>query len=373
MKKKMKLTAILASLSLLCTTLPAMSASALWHYGNVPIDEFEEKMQRLDDKGMIGITDVDYEVYVQHISRDVIEDPTYSGTDITEHVCRHVEADNVYVIIPRTTMLRYELIKDADAQQAAQIVQKYFPNCEACPLWTNEFTHINAYDVYVDDNTLRTNENANQLMHELAEAGLISKFYSWGQTAYYQQYEYGYTGSVAQEKPLLLTYAPPFTEMLYDWEIHGFNKEKVTQYLEENEIDCTVQEVVDTNGWYTYKGEKKNVTYYQVVPNGEMSFVDQFALGADLYDKFGYRITWMCCEYDSAEEISGDNALDAQGDLNIDGKVSVSDAILLARITAEDTTVSLPNAGKPKTDVNGDQNINSADVTALLRIVAKCR
>ena len=161
------------------------------------------------------------------------------------------------------------------------------------------------------------------------------------------------------------------------YEVHTYsgyeNKEKVKQYLEENEIDCTVQEVVDTNGWYTYKGEKKNVTYYQVVPNGEMSFVDQFALGADLYDKFGYRITWMCCEYDSAEEISGDNALDAQGDLNIDGKVSVSDAILLARITAEDTTVSLPNAGKPKTDVNGDQNINSADVTALLRIVAKCR
>ena len=55
-----------------------------------------------------------------------------------------------------------------------------------------------------------------------------------------------------------------------------------------------------------------------------------------------------------------------RGDINGDGRLTVSDAILLARICAEDT--SIQNA-QPQ-DMDGDGYITVSDITEILRILA---
>lgn len=356
MKKQMRFAAILASVSLLCNAFPTMSASALWYWGNEPTETFENEMQLLDDKGLILITDVDHQVYVKHISREINEVVTNAETGETETICRQIESDKLYCIIPRTNTLRYVLNEDANSEQAAQIVEKYFPNYQPSRDWSNDLT----YEVSVSDIMVRTDENAEKLMQELAKESLISAFYTWGQTATYNEISYG---------DCLLTYCPPFSEMLYDWEKFGFDQEKVEQYLQENEIDCTVKKVVFDDSYYTVNGEKRNMVHYEIVPNGEMSIADQFLLGADIYEKLGYRIKLKYLVDESSAAV-GRNALSVAGDVNLDCEQNISDAILLARYVNEDAVTISPQ-GLANADMDGNQLCSMEDVTLILRKIAK--
>ena len=366
MKKWTKLTAMLASAALLCSCMPLMQASALWYWGDAPTDYFRSSMQKLDGKGMIYATDVDYELYAQHISDDIVTKETNPETGEKETVTRHIETDKLYFIIPKTNVLRYVLRDHADAEQAAAIVQTIFPDYQPTENWHNELV----FDLFVSDINFRTEENSAKLKQALAKAGLISHYYTWGQVGYYQDMLYGQevcpTGG-----DWLLTYAPQFSDMLYDWYEYGFNAEKVEQYLQENEIDCAVQKVIDPEDWYTYQGEKQEMVYYQIVPNGEMSFVDQFALGADIYEEFGYRIGLTCLETAAELEAVGENGLEMLGDANVDCDTDISDAILTARYAAEDTAVKLTEIGISNADMNGDGIVNGADSTAIVRKIAR--
>jgi hypothetical protein len=58
------------------------------------------------------------------------------------------------------------------------------------------------------------------------------------------------------------------------------------------------------------------------------------------------------------------------GDINCDGKTTVSDAILLARILAEDTTVSVTEEGMRNADMNGSGTPDSDDLTLILKQIA---
>lgn len=58
------------------------------------------------------------------------------------------------------------------------------------------------------------------------------------------------------------------------------------------------------------------------------------------------------------------------GDINEDGKVTVSDAILLARIVAEDQTVKVSDQGLKNADINGKDAITADDTTLLLKMIA---
>lgn len=60
-----------------------------------------------------------------------------------------------------------------------------------------------------------------------------------------------------------------------------------------------------------------------------------------------------------------------RGDVNLDEFVDVSDAVLLARFCAEDTTVKISTQGKVNADVNEDSNLNNVDIIDILRIIAK--
>ncbi|MBQ8922796.1 MAG: leucine-rich repeat protein [Oscillospiraceae bacterium] len=58
------------------------------------------------------------------------------------------------------------------------------------------------------------------------------------------------------------------------------------------------------------------------------------------------------------------------GDVDENGAVDVRDAVLLARMVAEDNTVQYTEQGKKNADLDGDERIRSADLTVLLRMLA---
>lgn len=60
-----------------------------------------------------------------------------------------------------------------------------------------------------------------------------------------------------------------------------------------------------------------------------------------------------------------------RGDLNNDGELDVSDAVLLSRHLAEDQTLHIPTAALTLADVNSDGNVSPDDVIAILRVIAK--
>ena len=58
------------------------------------------------------------------------------------------------------------------------------------------------------------------------------------------------------------------------------------------------------------------------------------------------------------------------GDANEDGKITVSDAIIVARIVAEDGTVKVTDQGLKNADFNGKDGITTEDTTLLLKKIA---
>ena len=63
-------------------------------------------------------------------------------------------------------------------------------------------------------------------------------------------------------------------------------------------------------------------------------------------------------------------AASKSGDINEDGKLTVSDAILLARVTANDTTVPVSQKGMDQCDMDGDGKLSASDITLMLRRIA---
>ena len=58
------------------------------------------------------------------------------------------------------------------------------------------------------------------------------------------------------------------------------------------------------------------------------------------------------------------------GDANLDGIVTVSDAVLLARVAAEDVSAKITDEGRANGDCDGVEGISSDDVIMVLKYVA---
>ena len=58
------------------------------------------------------------------------------------------------------------------------------------------------------------------------------------------------------------------------------------------------------------------------------------------------------------------------GDANCDGKITVSDAIMVARVAAEDVSVKITTEGKENADVTKDGNVNTEDTVEILKYLA---
>ncbi|MBR4201302.1 MAG: hypothetical protein IKQ91_08545 [Oscillospiraceae bacterium] len=197
MKKRMRLAAILAGAMMLCSAIPAAPVSALYCWGTAGEGEFAD-MQQLDDKGMFkwigygGIpgTPRDYQVYTQHYSRDVEAEVTYSDTGETKIETTHYEGDNLYVVMPRSNILRMVIRPDLDEtetkQKAVTILRKYYPemlvdaNSYGFPASFHKCAPC-TYELCDRSETAGSEEVSAAIMKDMAQAGLITEFYTWGQ------------------------------------------------------------------------------------------------------------------------------------------------------------------------------------------------
>ena len=59
-----------------------------------------------------------------------------------------------------------------------------------------------------------------------------------------------------------------------------------------------------------------------------------------------------------------------RGDVNCDGKVTVSDAILLARVVAEDKSAKITDQGRLQAEMDGKAGLTSDDTVALVKVLA---
>ena len=196
MKKKNRIAAILSSaLMLSCSmTAHAWDFSNLYYFGTTGMDTFEE-MQVLDDKGMfqyhadytskwentgkkyyICTIDVDYKKSREYVNAHLDEIPVL-------RIPEYLWGAPAVMVIPYEKMLRFRLRDDIEldtaAEQAAKIAKKYFPESESCTHGRPSERH-RFYALTENDDAARSEEKAEQMMRELAAAGLISEFNSWG-------------------------------------------------------------------------------------------------------------------------------------------------------------------------------------------------
>lgn len=59
------------------------------------------------------------------------------------------------------------------------------------------------------------------------------------------------------------------------------------------------------------------------------------------------------------------------GDVDCNGEIDVRDAVLLARLSSNDTTADVSDKGKTNADVKGDGKVDAYDLTKLLQFLAK--
>ncbi len=417
MKKRMRIAAILTGAMLLCSAIPAAPVSAaettavipLYCWGTADGSEFQD-MTLLDDKGMfawiphgecIGTSD-NYQVFTYHYSFDREETWTDLDTGETITEMRHREGDPVYAVCPRENVLRIVLRKDIDHDEAEQkmyeILEKHYPGITEFSQTTSPETPKRYYvyqvqdgvpdlECYYDlaDNSKRfpteeaqtagVPEIADGILHDLAKAGLITEFYTWGQTADYQEVWYTYPTAYYPTSHKWNDSYTALEDVTYDWDA-------VDAWVQEHHPECRFvcaaledTELAKKLGYYDYGQDKayyndRNEMYAVIPPEGT-TFAEHFAIAAELYEQFGLAAEWVCPASAAESPLIGQNALAVAGDVTLDCSIDVSDAVLLARFCTEDSKAVITDQGKQNADVNEDGNITLDDVTAILRKIAK--
>lgn len=371
--KKKKLFAALTACAVSAAMLPAVNAFAAlpYYWGTVKAEDYAN-MTVLDDCGMFEWLaegealgkNRPYLTCTEHFATDRDDD----GDGVPEHQ----EWDTLAVLFPRVNTLTFTLEGGLDTEEAAQkilpVLRKYYPdlndlyhNPAPYQHWSEEPVHksyLTMNDFYSDDisfvltdldETAGDPETAGKIMHDLAAQGLISAFYSWGQTADY-----------------IVPVGYMYQNGKYIFEYEFFDRgpvspAEVQAYLAENAAGCTFEQVEDTGAGYW--------PAYRLYCREDMDFAAAFEVTAQMKKTLGIAPTFLILESAEAPKL-GQNLLTQSGDLNIDGKVSIADAILLARYLAEDRTVSMLPAGRQNAELDGDGLLTAADLASLLRLIA---
>ncbi len=391
MKKRIRFAAILAGAMMLCSAVQTTPVSALWWWGTASEGEFAD-MQQLDDKGMfkwIGYGGVpgtprDYQVYTQHYSRDVEAEVTYSDTGETKIETTHYEGDNLYVVMPRSNIIRMVFRADLDETEAKQkavtILRKYYPemlvgaDSTGFPASFHKCAPC-TYELCDRSETAGSEEVSASIMKDMAQAGLITEFYTWGQTAHYQQVGNTYPTAYYPTSHKWNSSYTALEDVTYDWtSIEAW----VQEHHPECEFICVTPDDIETARLIgQYDSEMNRVFFndnieqmYAIIPPDGTAFSDHFAIAAELYEQFGLAAEWLCPESIN-EQMIGQNALAISGDVTLDCSIDVADAVLLARFCVEDAAANITQTGLGNADYDGDGMTTILDVTAILRKIAR--
>lgn len=87
---------------------------------------------------------------------------------------------------------------------------------------------------------------------------------------------------------------------------------------------------------------------------------------------FGVEDFGLICEWDSSADVPEEylQTVYLRGDANTDGKVSIADAVLIARVVAEDKQAVITDTGKSNADLDDDDILTSNDLELLLKLLA---
>ncbi|MBR3447833.1 MAG: dockerin type I repeat-containing protein [Oscillospiraceae bacterium] len=382
MKKFMKFAAVLASAMMLCTNCPAVSAEDLpFHLFGYMNGDHLEQLQILDDKGwMKGYVlnrlrsndtneNTPYYVCTYHLDTVWMQSVLNTETGEIHKEAQHIDEYLMYLAAMREDKLQYVLRSDIDRtaaeQKAEEIVQKYFP--EKRPYECAKGTYL----LTERDEALRTEERADSLMHELAEAGLISAFYTWGETAEYKEIDHGFL--TVYDADGYIREREQEEGKTYDWAA-------IEAWVRKHHPECEFVSIADKDSElgkkldisYWYHELLWGNTFYAVIPPEDISFADHFALAMELYEQFGLSpCAWPTSLESEPGQMFGKNSLAVTGDANLDCSVDVSDAVLAARFAAEDREAVITDQGKENADVNGDGSVTADDTELILKKIAK--
>ena len=361
MKKCLRIAAMLAGTGMLFCAFPAAPVSAqIWELVGAEAGESFQDMIPLDDKGMFNLTgsDYPYQVYMQYCKDyhdEEVTDPE-TGETVIERI--YNDSCRVYVVSPIPDTLWFVLRSDQpDAEQKMlEILDRYYPELSSTYSLRkpNDYARlipdpINArYELHDLTEYAGSAERSDSIMHDLADASLISEFYTWGQGAYYQKYN-GWAGYIED----------------------GFDKETVERYLTEHALNCTVAEHVHE---VEFPNEVLTWKDYELVPGEEMSFAELFAVAASIYESTGIRPAFGML--DAVGQTFGRNSLAedeiaVSGDVDCNGAVQIADAVLLARYLAEDPVEVSPQ-GLLNAELDGNpESLDAGDFAKLLQIIAR--
>ncbi|MCR4759403.1 MAG: dockerin type I repeat-containing protein [Oscillospiraceae bacterium] len=358
MKKQLRHIAVLAAALICCTSCP--TANAFHLKGMIGYDEVYHPLQALDDRGLLrnvlvsrsifhgSNQNTPYYILTYHVDSDP-SDPEF-----------YIYGDVMSVFVEKEDAMRIKLREHVDWQEAEpqiqEIVQKYFPDARLSK--TTKYANI-----FVKDEAQRSQERAEGLMRELAQAELICEFNTFGEVAWKDNVLHGfltlYTATDLQGQPLD-----------YDWTA-------IEAWVAEHHPECELISFTDRTSdlarrYGTMNPGLRGSLFYAVVPPEDITFSDHFALALELQEQFGLPVYAYLSnlEYERSL-IGGQNALESPGDLNIDCTVDVSDAVLAAKFASGDSSAALIDLGKQNGDLNGDENVTLEDVTAILRMIAK--
>lgn len=360
MKKRLRIAAMLAGAGMLSGVLPAAPVSAqVWELVGAEAGETFQDMIPLDDKGLFNLSggECNYQVYMQYCTDYHDEEATdpVTGETVTDRI--YNDSCRVYVVSPIPDTLWFVLRSDQpDAEQKMlEILDQYYPELSSTYSQhkPNDYASLipdpisAGYELHDRTEYAGSAERSDSIMHDLADAGLISEFYTWGQGAYYQQYN-GWAGYIED----------------------GFDKETVERYLTEHSLNCTVAEHIHEA---EFPNEVLTWKDYELVPGEEMSFAGLFAIAAGIYESTGIRPAIWC--NDEVKQTYGRNALAenetaVSGDVDCSGQVGIADAVLLARYLAEDA-VTVTAQGLQNAELDGKtESLDAGDFAKLLQIIA---
>ena len=343
---KKKLFASLAA-SVLCASACTLTASARnWSF----TDDELSSWTPLDDKGMFS-EEGRYHDYVVYAPDTVDMTSVYSPFDYKRIPLYRMNTAGQYyefVLKPGTTATE-------GAEILNYLLDEYaydFMDIDVVKTEAGTTFRVKDYDGYANADAVK--ERVRSVFRDLAEMDVITAFYENASSS--SATEFIVTGG-------LTTYLPYKSRYVIEGGIGEFvhdplDMEAIQCYLEEVHPDCRIE-------WNTDRD------IFTVVSENEQTLADYFELAADLYEQFGLVVGAFTNESAPTHfENKSKNLLDFPGDINNDLAVDVRDAVILSRIIAEDTALTVTDAGLLNADTNGDGLITLSDLTALLTVLA---
>ncbi len=193
-------------------------------------------------------------------------------------------------------------------------------------------------------------EEVQSIFNALTKDGLISAFFRPGDVAAVRHY------GLASRDALLYN-----ADRMYNG---GEVLQAMQNWLEANRPGYTAEVVTDTA---LSDGE----AYIKVTPKEKISDAELFALAADLFKVTGEHPEFSYMLPNVPEYAVRNDRFVTRGDMNADGKLDVSDAVMTARYIAEDKELVVYDNGIRNADVNGSGNVDTDDLTMMLRAIAK--